>query len=99
MENSKIDWTKISWDVNGNPRYVCDYSYVLNENDKLKAKSLLELGKFKYIVDAEYHLALKKANTIGGKKYHNKKYAFGIVFQSYNLDYEERAILKLKNTL
>lgn len=33
-----------------------------------------------------YEQAVKIANTIGGKKFHNKQYGGGIVFQSYNLD-------------
>lgn len=30
-----------------------------------------------------YTEALSKAHTIGGKKYHNKKFGGGIVFQEY----------------
>lgn len=33
-----------------------------------------------------YNEAIKKANTIGGKKYHTKSYGGGIVFQSYNIE-------------
>jgi len=33
-----------------------------------------------------YEGALKIARKIGGKKYHNKKYGGGIVFQSYNIN-------------
>lgn len=33
-----------------------------------------------------YEEAVKLANTIGGRKFHNKQYGGGIVFQSYNLD-------------
>ena len=33
-----------------------------------------------------YSIAVKKANKIGGRKYHNKSYGGGIVFQSYNTD-------------
>lgn len=32
-----------------------------------------------------YQEAIKKANSIGGRKYHTKSYGGGIVFQSYNL--------------
>ena len=34
--------------------------------------------------EKDYEVALKRAKKIGGKKYHNKKYGGGIVFQSYN---------------
>jgi len=33
-----------------------------------------------------YSIAVKKANKIGGKKYHTKSYGGGIVFRSYNTD-------------
>jgi len=39
-----------------------------------------------------YEQAVKLANTIGGKKFHNKQYGGGIVFQSYNIDNTEAAI-------
>lgn len=32
-----------------------------------------------------YENALHNARSIGGKKFHNKQYGGGIVFQSYNL--------------
>jgi hypothetical protein len=32
-----------------------------------------------------YAAAIKIANSIGGRKFHNKQYGGGIVFQSYNL--------------
>jgi hypothetical protein len=39
-----------------------------------------------------YAEAVKLANTIGGKKYNNKQFAGGIVFQSYNINHEEKLI-------
>jgi hypothetical protein len=35
-------------------------------------------------IDNDYQTAVKKANKIGGRKYHTKSYGGGIVFQSYN---------------
>lgn len=32
-----------------------------------------------------YETAVKLANKIGGRKFHNKQYGGGIVFQSYSL--------------
>jgi len=40
-----------------------------------------------------YEEAIRKANSIGGRKFHNKQYGGGLVFQSYNLDSTETAIL------
>jgi hypothetical protein len=33
----------------------------------------------------KYPHAVKRANTIGGRKFHNKQYGGGIVFESYSL--------------
>lgn len=42
-----------------------------------------------------YDAAVKIANTIGGKKYHTKKYGGGIVFQTHNRFDTERQIKEL----
>ena len=47
-------------------------------------------------IDNDYKAAVKKANKIGGRKYHTKSYGGGIVFQSYNLERLERDINELK---
>lgn len=47
-------------------------------------------------ISDNYYEAVKLANTIGGKKYRAKWYGGGIVFQSYNIQDTEKAILKLK---
>lgn len=39
-----------------------------------------------------YERALKIAKKIGGKKFHNKQYGGGIVFQSYNTDELKKSI-------
>ena len=42
-----------------------------------------------------YEQAVALAKTIGGRKFHNKQYGGGIVFQSYNiLDLEKEIIEK-----
>lgn len=70
----KIEWTKLSRDINGNPRYVCSWI------------------NFK---TTTYKDAVKLANAIGGRKYHNKQYAGGIVFTSFNINEEERLIKEI----
>ena len=42
-----------------------------------------------------YPDAVKLANKIGGRKYHNKSYGGGIVFQSYSLPDTEKAIAEI----
>lgn len=44
-----------------------------------------------------YNEAIKKANTIGGRKYHTKKYGGGIVFQSYNIEDTAQRITEISN--
>jgi len=48
---------------------------------------------------SDYSLALYRAKKIGGKKFHNKQYGGGIVFQSYNIESTEKDILELMKTI
>lgn len=73
MSNS-IDFTRINNDINGNPRYVCHFLNFINDKDVFTS------------IDERYSLALKRAKKLGGRKFHNKQYGGGIVFQSYNID-------------
>ena len=66
------DFTRINNDVNGNPRHVCHFLYL----DVHGWQSRIWLSD-------RYAIACKLANSIGGKKYHNKQYGGGIVFQEY----------------
>lgn len=71
----KIDFTRINNDVYGNPRYVChylDFKPLQNVNEPYKS--------------FEYSEALRMAKSLGGRKYHNKQYGGGIVFQSYDIE-------------
>lgn len=86
MIDTKIEWTKIKHDINGNPRYVCHF---------LSLNTKEELDNRKLAVHEKYELALKRAHKIGGKKYHNKSYGGGIVFQSYSIDSTERDIAEV----
>jgi len=77
--------TRIKHDTFGNPRYVIHFSDLLTNKDR-ENLSLSVSPTFKVIdnLDARYKLALKKAKALGGRKFHNKQYGGGIVFQSYN---------------
>ena len=79
---STIEWTRINNDVNGNPRYVCHFLCLNTEE---------ELNSAEWIPN-KYELALKRAKKIGGKKFHNKQYGGGIVFQAYSLQDTEQSI-------
>ena len=79
-----ITWAKINNDTNGNPRYVCHYLNLLKESEK------------QLPVDTAYKIACKRANRLGGRKYHIKSYGGGIVFSTYNLAHLEQQIELLK---
>ena len=80
-------FTRISNDINGNPRYVIHFLEILNDEERISIP-----------FNKKYQYAVKKANKIGGKKYDNKSYGGGIVFQSYNIEKTYDDIQKLKNT-
>lgn len=66
-----INFTRINSDVNGNPRYVCHWLAFNPYHNSEHSFS--------------YEEALKLARRLGGRKFHNKQYGGGIVFQSYNI--------------
>ena len=87
MSNLNFSWTRINNDTNGNPRYVLHFLN-LNTRAELDGASWIS-------VSAKYAIAVKRANRIGGKKYHTNSYGGGIVFHSYSLEDTERSILDL----
>lgn len=66
-------FTRVNSDGNGSPRYVCHYTNLTMQTDRDAD------------VSQRYNLALFRAKALGGKRFHTKQYAGGIVFQSYNL--------------
>lgn len=103
---TKIEFTRINNDVNGNPRYVCHFYNLLTAAEtafKPKApyfyKNSINWINFESNeIEIRYKLACKRANKIGGRKYHTKSYGGGIVFQSYNIADTERKINELLNS-
>lgn len=86
-QNEKIEFTRVNSDMYGNPRYVCHYLNLIKDSDK---------GDRAYNL---YELALKRAKKLGGRKFNNKQYGGGIVFQSYNIQDTERQIKEFLKTL
>lgn len=82
----QINFTRINNDTNGNPRYVCHFLNLLTE---------AESSNYDLSISDKYNLAVNRANKIGGKRFHNKQYGGGIVFQSYNLRDTGESIFKL----
>ena len=67
------NFTRINNDSNGNPRYVCHFLNFSSPVDR-DADSTVR-----------YSLAVHRARKLGGKRFHNKQYGGGIVFQCFNL--------------
>lgn len=86
MKNIEFNWIRVKNDVNGNPRYVLHFLQCLPQS--VKDDSSLWVSE-------KYQIAIKLMNRLGGRKFHNKQYGGGIVFQSYNLKDTETAILSL----
>jgi hypothetical protein len=78
---TKLDWTRVKSDINGNPRYVVHFFALLTQE---------EINN--YSLQGRYAIACARANSIGGRKFNNKQYGGGIVFQSYSLEHTEAAI-------
>jgi hypothetical protein len=77
---NQIEFTRINNDINENPRYVCHFLAFINNkvsleyHEKYGLKAITEM----------YNYALKLSRQLGGKKFHNKQYGGGIVFQMYS---------------
>lgn len=87
--------TKIKPDVNGNSRRVVHFLELLTEDEvRFCDKRTPDLSAWptSYL----YEKALSKARKIGGKKFHNRQFGGGIVFQSYCDKELETRILSIK---
>lgn len=79
-------FSRIKNDINGNPRFVIHFLTVCPESIK---------NNDSLWVTEKYQLTIKLMNKIGGRKYHNKSFGGGIVFQSYDLKDTILAIEKI----
>ena len=87
---TKDNLTRVKNDVNGNPRYVIHYLALLTAEEK--ADNSLDA------ILSRYNVVIAKARKLfGGRKFHNKQYGGGIVFQSYNVAVELALINALHN--
>ena len=94
-------FTRVNNDIFGNPRYVCHFHEFINDaDDDLINRLLLHAkvrGKECYKIDIEYKLALKRAKKLGGRKFHNKQFDGGIVFQTCDTNKLKKQIEDLLN--
>ena len=74
------DFKRVTSDVYGNPRYVIHYVNLKPDGE--------------YGTKYEDILALNKKLSLGGRKYHNKQYGGGLVFQSYNIEDTAKELTK-----
>jgi len=84
MSKSKRAWTRITPDANGSPRYVINHTALLTDAEKARPA----------IFGSPYPLAIKRAMTIGGRRYSQKGYPRGIVFSTHDLPAVEHAIMQ-----
>ena len=85
--SNQINFKRVNSDINGNPRYVCSFYHLLSET---------ESNNYDMSVSDQYNLALQKAKSLGGRKYHNKQFGGGIVFGSiFNIKELENKILEI----
>jgi hypothetical protein len=74
---SDINLTRVNNDTNGNPRYATHFLNLLTAAEKARS------GAAWIDVPKKYEIALRRAHAIGGRKFHNKQFGGGIVFQCY----------------
>jgi hypothetical protein len=73
-----IQVTTVKHDINGNPRRVVHFLAFITEADRKAAPAdHTRIGRL-------YDLALARSRAIGGRKFHNRQFGGGIVFQSYS---------------
>lgn len=80
------DFTRVNSDSNGNPRYAIHFLSCEPECWKDYSETLT----------SRYGSTVKLMNKVGGKKFHNKQYGGGIVFQSYSLPETIKRIEEIK---
>ena len=71
-----MDYTRIKSDANGNPRHVVHFLALEPEGADHGALTISQ----------RYQRVIKAANKLGGRKYHNKSYGGGVVFQAYECE-------------
>lgn len=93
---SKINFTRINNDVNGNPRYVVHFLQILTPSEKEGAINTRFYETYGLnAVSQLYALAVQRSHKIGGRRYHTRAYGGGIVFSTYNTTELEKDIKAL----
>lgn len=86
LEDNKNYFTRVNSDYCGNPRYMIHFLQC--EPDAWKDYGI--------DLSTKYARVCKLMNTIGGRKFNNKQYGGGIVFQPYNIQDTWKHIERVK---
>ena len=78
--------TRVNGDQYDNPRYAVHYLNLLTESERELFRGELS--------SRDYDLAVRKANKVGGRKFHNRQYGGGIVFYG-GKDHVIQKVMKL----
>jgi len=74
--------TRVKSDANGNPRYVVHFLAFITDQDAIDCARFAGEQRT-FASNLKYDRALERARKVGGRKFHNKQYGGGIVFQCY----------------
>lgn len=83
--------TRIKNDMNGNPRHVVHWLALEPETGRDKIREEMTLSE-------RYERVLRAARRLGGRKFHNKTFGGGVVFQAYECEMQE-IINRVQNSI
>ena len=67
---------RIKNDTNGNPRFVVHFT-------DLEPSAMRDANRAAFTLPERYARVLTHARKLGGRKFHNKTFGGGVVFQAY----------------
>lgn len=71
-----LETLRINRDSNGNSRMVVHFfAFITREEMERRGENWIP-------IEEKYRIALKRANALGGRKFHNNQFGGGIVFQA-----------------
>lgn len=74
---------RIKNDVNGNPRHVVHFTELEPPAMRESLRNIMGLSE-------RYDRIVALARKVGGRRFHNKQYGGGVVFQAYACEMPER---------
>ena len=77
---NEYEITRVKNDINGNSRRVVHFLAFITEKDRTDAPDTI--GRISWL----YGRDLAKARKLGGRKFHNRQFGGGIVFQAQDCE-------------